>query len=265
MTEQPTTCKGNIAVCTPMYGDVAHRVYINSVFLLGDVLRDNGYGMTLYSVGNESLITRARNALVHQALKTENLVGVLFLDADQGVDPYDILSMIESGKDIIGGIVPKKEINWPQVKNAVLMNKEDLALYSGQYAVSFLNKDSIKVAYNEPLEVKHIGTGLMYVSLEVFEKLKPICKTYNNGELNNEKIEEEIVEFFNTVIEEDTKGLLSEDYAFCAKWTSLGGSVWAAPWVQVVHSGTYTFKGSFAHAVDMVSRLNEIATSIKVD
>lgn len=265
MTEQTVTYKGNIAVCTPMYGDVAHRAYVNSVLLLADVLRDNGYGMTLYSVGNESLITRARNALVYQALKTKDLVGILFLDADQGVDPDDVLSMIESEKDIIGAIVPKKEINWAQVKNAVLMNKDNLALYSGQYAVSFLSNDSIKVAYNEPLEVKHIGTGLMYVSAEVFEKLKPICKTYTNGELNNEKIEEEIVEFFTTFIEEETNGLLSEDYAFCAKWKSLGGSIWAAPWVQVVHSGTYTFRGSFIHAVDMVSRLNEIASSVSTD
>ncbi len=262
MTEKKTEYKGTIAVCTPMYGDVAHRTYINSVILLADALRINGYGMSLYTVGNESLISRARNTLVYQALKTKDLVGVLFLDADQGVDPLDVLSLIESEKEIIGGIVPKKYINWAQVRNAVLMKEEDLSLYSGQFAVSFLNDNSITITYNEPIEVRHIGTGLMYVAAEVFEKLKPECKIYKNGEVNDEIIEDGIVEFFTTHITEGTQELLSEDYTFCEKWRSLGGKVWAAPWIDSLHSGTYTFAGSFRHTVDMISRLDQISKSI---
>lgn len=265
MTQSAAEYKGAIAICTPMYGDVAYRSYVNSVLLLADVLRVNGYAMTLYAVGEESLITRARNTLIHQALTTKDLVGVLFLDADQGVDPNDVLSLIESGKDIIGGIVPKKELNWAQVKNAVLMNMEDLAQYSGHYAVNFLDNKSIEVTYNDPIEVKHIGTGLMYVSASVFEKLKPICKTYKTSEIGAESVEQEVVEFFTTSISKDTQKLLGEDHNFCEMWKSLGGSIWAAPWVKVTHSGSYTYRGSFIHTVDMISRLNEIASTGKLD
>lgn len=259
MSNEQVEFKGTIAICTPMYGDTAHRTYVMSLLLLVELLKENGYGVSFQVVGNESLITRARNALIYKALKTENLVGVLFLDADQGVSPEDVLSLIESGKDLIGAIVPKKTINWPQVRNAVLMKEEDLSLYTGQYAVSFLDNDSIQVNYNEPLEVKHIGTGLMYISAKVFNDLKPHCKTYVNGELGDKIVEDEIVEFFTTTINEKTKELFSEDYAFCEMWRSIGGKVWAAPWIQVVHAGTYNFTGSFAHTVDMVSRLNELA------
>jgi len=265
VSESDKTYKGTIAVCTPMYGDFAHRAYINTVLQLSHALTESGYGMTLYTVGNDNLVTRARNTLIHQALKTENLLGVLFLNADQGVDPDDILPMIESEKDIIGAIVPKNHINWKQVKNAVLMDKDDLASYSGDYAISFLNNEEIVVKYQEPLEVRHIGAGIMYVSAEVFSRLKPICKTYTNDEINDKDVKEEIVEFFTTRIAEETQELLAEDYTFCEMWRSLGGSVWAAPWVQSTTTGSYTFRGSFALTVDMVSRLNEISKSLKVN
>jgi hypothetical protein len=265
--EKEVIYKGTVAICTPMYGDVAHRVYINSILLLADALRENGYGIALYSVGTESLITKARNTLVFQALQTKDLIGILFLDADQGVDPEDVLSLIESGKDVIGAIVPKKTINWAQVRNAVLMKEkeENLALYSGQYSISFLDEKAIEITYNEPLEVKHIGAGLMYISVQVFEKLKSICKTYRNSESVEESVEDRVIEFFTTSITEDTKELLSEDYTFCEMWRSAGGTVWAAPWIQSVHSGNYNFRGSFAQTVDMVSRLNELSNLIKKD
>jgi hypothetical protein len=40
--------------------------------------------------------------------------------------------------------------------------------------------------------------------------------------------------------------LLSEDYHFCRKWRSLGGQVYAAPWIAVDHAGEYIFSGRFA-------------------
>lgn len=249
--------KGTIAVCTPMYGDMASRSYINTLLQLADTLRMNGYAMSFHSVGNESLITRARNILVHEALKIEDLAGVLFFDADQGADPNDVLSLIESGKDIIAGLVPTKSINWKNVKNAALLNKEDLSLYSGNFNVWFLD-DRVEVSYVDPVEVRHIGTGLMYVSKKVFEEMGPVCKTYKNNVPNEEGDYERIVEYFSSYVDEESDMLLSEDYGFCEKWRKLGNSVWAAPWVRNIHMGSYLFSGSFSHSVDLLARLEEL-------
>jgi hypothetical protein len=54
-----------------------------------------------------------------------------------------------------------------------------------------------------------------------------------------------VTEYFATSITEDGI-LLSEDYHFCRKWREMGGEVFAAPWVKVVHAGEYIFSGSFA-------------------
>jgi hypothetical protein len=48
---------------------------------------------------------------------------------------------------------------------------------------------------------------------------------------------------------------LSEDYYFCKKWQELGGKVYAAPWVQISHFGSYEFKGSFAMSIILQSKI----------
>lgn len=258
MTDTIVDYKGTIAICTPMYGGVAHQEYINSLLNIIETLRINGYSTILSSISNESLITRARNIIVHSALKIEDLVGVLFLDADQGVSGEDVLSMIRSEKDIIGAITPMKGINWKQIKEAVLFNQQDLALYSGIFAIELDKKEDVEISYFDPIEVKYIGTGLMYVSKKVFDDLKSVCKTYKGVLSSNPNDEETLIEYFTTSIDEETEQLLSEDYNFCKMWKSLGNKVWAAPWVVTTHVGSYTFNGRFANTIDLLARKNEI-------
>jgi hypothetical protein len=43
-----------------------------------------------------------------------------------------------------------------------------------------------------------------------------------------------------------TRRYLSEDYFFCRNVWRIGGQVWLAPWIQLSHTGTYTFGGSLA-------------------
>jgi hypothetical protein len=264
MTNEPIESKGTIAICTPMYGGNASVDYVNTLQRVTELFRENGYATLLNTVSNESLITRARNLLVHNTLKNKDVVGIVFLDADQGVDAEDLLSMVESGKDIIGAVVPMKAINWGMVRNAMLLEKEDLSLYSGHFNVAFLDKE-VQVSYTDPIKVRHIGTGVMYVSTKVFEDLKPVCKTYKNNFTNGKNLDEEVVEYFTTSIEEETKELLSEDYNFCKMWRMLGNDVWAATWVQTVHVGMHKYDGSFIHTVEMLSRLDEISKSLSKD
>jgi hypothetical protein len=53
-----------------------------------------------------------------------------------------------------------------------------------------------------------------------------------------------VTEYFATSITKEGI-LLSEDYHFCRKYRELGGEVFAAPWVKIVHAGEYIFDGSF--------------------
>ena len=82
-------------------------------------------------------------------------------------------------------------------------------------------------------------------TFEIIEQKMEI-PTYRNdvGDLsNNVQAGEQIKEFFACPIDPDSKRLLSEDYYFCKKAREHGYKVWAAPWVQLAHVGTYAFEG----------------------
>jgi len=84
----------------------------------------------------------------------------------------------------------------------------------------------------------------MLIKREVFENLSDKVPVYRNDvkDLSGQLGSEYIKEFFATSID-DTERLLSEDFHFCKIARDNGVKVWAAPWVNLAHVGTYTFEG----------------------
>jgi len=236
-------------IATPMYGGLCYGYYAQALMTLQNALRENRIDTALSFLFNESLIQRARNALVHGFLKTD-FTHLLFIDADIRFDAKDVLPMILADKPIICGIYPKKEINWHQVHKAAQAGvpPEQLRLFSGSFVVNLINyAEQAQVDVNAPVEIWNGGTGFMLIKREVFEKLRDHVPSYINdthdlgGNIGNERI----AEFFATSIEPMGERLLSEDYHFCKEWREkCGGSVWAAPWVKLAHIGTHMFDGN---------------------
>lgn len=234
-----------IFIATPMYGGNCTLQYMNSMLRLQIELAKNKHTMSFSATQNESLITRARNILVDAFLKTDSDY-LLFIDADHGFNPADVLKMIDCDLDILCAIPPKKEINWKTVGKAMEKNLENLDLYTGSFVIGM--KEKTLMNPREPFEVMHGGTGMMLIKRSVLEKMKEDLPTYNSDNFIN--IESRMVtEFFKTEIEDGT--LLSEDYSFCKKWREMGGKVYAAPWVYITHVGPYEFSGSFLHTVSI--------------
>ena len=101
-----------------MYGGQCTGFYAQSLIQLNNLIKNSGNDCIMSFMFNESLITRARNALAHNFLKTD-CTHLMFIDADIRFNPADIPPMIEADKEIICGIYPKKEINWHTVKAAL--------------------------------------------------------------------------------------------------------------------------------------------------
>jgi len=237
-----------VFVATPMYGGQCFGYYTQSVLQLNNHFRDNNITSMFSFMFNESLITRARNALVNAFLKTD-ATHLFFIDSDIGFNPADVIKMVQADKEVIGGIYPKKEINWSSVKRAMDngVDFKDLKHHTGSFVVNLVGyAGEVTVPVNEPCEIYNAGTGFLLIKREVFEKLSPLVPTYKNDvhDLGNTMTgQEEIKEFFATSIEPETERLLSEDYHFCYIWRKAGGKVWAAPWAQLTHNGTYAFEG----------------------
>ena len=245
--------KGNIFVATPMYGGQCTGYYTQSMLTLGPVLNQNGYDMAYSAMFNESLIQRGRNALAHGFMQRPECTHLMFIDADIKFNPQDIIKMIEADKDIICGIYPKKEINWVEVEKAVKEGVPTDRLKTRTASVVVNLKDyagSVTVPVSEPVEIFNGGTGFMLIKRSTFETMKSVVSSYNNdvlfldGAISNDRI----TEYFACAIEPGTERLLSEDYFFCWKAREAGLKVWAAPWAQLGHFGSYLFEGGLTPA-----------------
>lgn len=237
----------HIRIATPMYGGNCKGIYADSVLSLTFELARQGHQVSFSKVYNESLITRARNNLVYEFLQSDADY-LLFIDADEGFNANDVINMILTDKDVIGGIYPMKNFNWENIRKAALQGEEDLSQYSGIFAVNLLPGETT-IRLTEPVEVTEVATGLMCIKREVFEKMESHCPKYalnqSNAQFDFTKM---VTEYFATSITPEGV-LLSEDYHFCRKWRELGGQVYAAPWVYVEHAGEYIFNGRFASDV----------------
>jgi len=109
----------SLFIATPMYGGMCNGTYTKSMLDTTIMFTQKKIPMRFFSLFNESLITRARNYCVDEFLERSDCTHILFIDADVGFDPKDILTMLALDKDIIGGPYPKKTIAWEKIVEAV--------------------------------------------------------------------------------------------------------------------------------------------------
>ena len=87
---------------------------------------------------------------------------------------------------------------------------------------------------------------MMLIKREVLERMAEVVPKYSNDVVDlsgTNKPQEQISQFFTCEKEPETGRLLSEDYWFCRTWRNMGGKIYAAPWMDLGHVGTYLFEG----------------------
>jgi hypothetical protein len=244
-----TTKKPIVFMATPMYGGMCTGTYTAALMQTPMTFSKAGVQLYYTYMMNESLITRARNSLAYDFLASQ-ATHLMFIDADIGFRPEDIVEMVKRDVDICCGLYPKKEIHWQRVADAVGKGvpADQLKDHTGTFVVNLVANERAEVKMNELLEISNGGTGFMLIKREVFEALADKVPEYNNDmymATDTERKPRVIKEFFATSIDPDSNNrLLSEDYHFCKLARQHGFKIHAAPWVQLSHTGTYIFSGA---------------------
>ncbi len=245
----------SLMIATPMYGGMCTGFYVNGLVEATHLLVNRGIAPRVVQIGNDSLIVRARNDLVRMFLETD-CDHLMFIDADIAFEGADVLRLLDADKDVVCGLYPRKEIDWAQIAAAARAgHDDDLQEYGGaflaelKFFADFGQKDA-EVTGEGLFEVRHGATGFMLIKRQVFEDLKPHVATYRTStgrDAKGEYLKPLTHEFFATSIDE-TGCLLSEDYHFCALWRKHGGKVYADPFIQLEHVGTYVYGGNILKA-----------------
>jgi hypothetical protein len=248
-------------VGTPMYGGSCLGTYMKSCLDLQSACMQYGIDVRFSFLFNESLIQRARNYIVDEFLRSD-CTHLMFIDADIGFNPMDIIAMLALDKDIIGAPYPKKTIKWDNIKKAIIKNPEisssELEKLGGDIV---FNPVAGTTHFNvtEPLQVLEIGTGMMLTHRSVFDKFK---EAYPQYEYTPDHVgtahfggDRKIHSYFNVEIDEESNRVLSEDYHFCQQCRKIGVEVWMAPWISCTHVGTYHFQGNLPAVANFLGEL----------
>jgi hypothetical protein len=248
--------KKKIFIATPMYGGVCHGTYTKSLCDFMTLCTKFGIEAKLFFIFNESLITRARNYLADEFMRSDSDY-LMFIDSDIHFEAQDILVLSHymsknPEMEILCGPYPKKAISWEKIKMAVDKgyadkNPNTLEEFVGDYV--FNPADGItEFRLDEPVKVKEGGTGFMMIARSAFDKFAKAYpeKSYKPDHVRTKNFDgsREIIAYFDCVIDPESKRYLSEDYMFCQWARKAGADVWMLPWVKLKHSGHYIFGGS---------------------
>jgi hypothetical protein len=211
----------NLMIGTPAYGGMVHTDYVNSLF--GFTQASIRY--TLMTIGNESLITRARNAVLAAFHARRDLTHLLFLDADVHLPAEGLVQMLAAGVPVIGAPVALKG------RNA----QGDRLWNLGRSQASFSGRGSPLLC------VEHIGTAALMLSRSACDALVQDAiadgRVYARPSTSQGAVDADLhYDVFQVGVREGQ--YLSEDYWVCRRLRELGFDIYVDATVVTRHHGT---------------------------
>ena len=236
----------------PMYGGMLTENTMHGLLQLQQWSIARGVGLRLQTMGNESLITRARNTIVSMMFDAKDYVAthLLFIDSDIGFAAQNIERLMCADKDVVCGIYPRKHIHFEKVKQIIKENpdvsEDEMHAKSLGYNLNFDDPQNVKVE-NGYCKVSEAATGMMLVKRDVFRTMmkKFPDRKYNSDQIINGKhfSSDYCYDLFPAGVYGEKKRYLSEDYYFSRLWHECGGEIWADVSMPLTHFGNMAFKG----------------------
>jgi hypothetical protein len=252
-----------LIILTPCYGGITHVNYmiclINTIEFFRNV---STIKIHVEFCKNDSLVTRARNNLIAKAMKVLDITHLMFIDNDITWNPMEIVKLLISDKDVIGGAYPLKTYNWDYVlksgnikqniekkrnNNEIYKFFDDETILKSQLLKYNMNalSNELKIE-NNVTEIRHLPNGFMMIKREVIEKM---FNSYSETKYTDDigfLLEEEnkyAYALFDTGLMDGH--YLSEDWYFCERWAKIGGKIHLDVSIILTHTGTEDYTGCF--------------------
>jgi hypothetical protein len=233
-------------VMTPCFGGLVTSVYATSIAKLTVACQNQDMILELKMHGGDALITRARAEMVATFMENAAATHLLFIDADIGFEPEQAFRLISLGVDVAAAVYPMKRFDWPKIAAMAAQKKPRLESSALTYVVGWSDRQGVRV-HKGFARVKFAGMGFMIVTRAAITKLyaaHPELK-YQHAHVvgGPSPTEQHRFALFDPIIDRVTGEYLSEDLAFCRRWTDLGGEIWMDMQSRLDHVGSITFKG----------------------
>jgi hypothetical protein len=246
--ETASSAPVNLVIATPCFGGQISVLYAASLFKLQKLVRTYGdFNLKILFKDGDALITRARASLVSQFLDDPDATHLLFIDADIGFEPDQVLRLVECGADMCGAVYPIKRIDWDKVKTIVETGRPNPAAAALKYVFEVDDPNAV-VENSGFVKVRYAGTGFLMIRRQVLQRM---CAHYPQLRYERDHSIDAVIRsdnrfaLFECMIAEDGT-YLSEDFAFCKRWIDMGGEIWADLRSKLNHVGPMTFHGDLS-------------------
>ena len=233
-------------VATPAYGCKLNPAFAACLLQLQGECMRRGIGMACQLLGNESLVQRGRNILIEQFYQS-GASFLLFLDADLAFSPSAILDRLlafarRRPDAVVTGVYPKKSYDWEKLDLAKAAT-EPLSAQAVDFNINIV--DSSAKVEDGFVKVLDSATGCMMIPRGVVERMKeafPQLHCVNDINPGKHPVRD-YTAIMDVMIEPESRRYLSEDYAFCRRFQSIGGEIYVDVASGMCHIGTYTYEG----------------------
>jgi len=235
----------HLFVATPCYGGLVNQRYMQSSIALLQAGPARGFRVSIELLGYDSLVTRGRNTLVAKFLDTDTATHLLFVDADIAFEVAQVVRMLRFDQDVVAGMYPLKMIHW----DAQAISRAGAGEPFDTAALKYVG---VPCAGDE-LERRDgfvsglfAGAGFMLIKREVLQRMVAAFPETRYTMAHTQPVPNSSPNqyaLFDCMIDPESRNYLSEDYAFCQRWRSIGGRIWLDTVGELTHIGPHEFTG----------------------
>lgn len=256
---QPYRCRimsRNVYLGTPVAGGVVSHEYMHSVLAIERHFRKIGWSLTVITQP-DGLVTRSRNSFANAVVRGEQYSHLLMLDADVVIAPEAVERMLRSGHDVVGAGVPLRQVDWDNVRELLDVlpdsTADELRSVSHRFAAWFEPAGGARLPQDGFLPARVIGSAALLISRDALVQMvdREVVDAYRFG-VHASDGQESGWTFFDPFVN-DAGVYLSEDYAFCERWTQAGGNVWVDLESSTKHVGPVAIEGSVSASLDVAA------------
>lgn len=215
----------SVLIALPCYGGMVSDKTAKGMFNLGKELRTNQIDHGLITLANESLITKGRSRIANFFINNTQYEYVMFIDADIGFEPQDVLKLLSYQRDIVCGAYPMKSIPLQ---------------YNYNISQPPLAEDGL-------IKIDNIGFGFALIHRRVFDKIREnyedLKYTPALGHSSYPITEAEYhnsYHYFNELKKD--MAFLPEDFSFFERASSVGFTSWLDTSIKLCHVGSHVFQ-----------------------